>query len=90
MRKIKEVLRLRLNWAWGCERSLAVARLALEPPTSICNEPKQPASVGRLARIGMKIGLRLPYLAVRREFAQPCYRCPTLPSFIDNGSSMHM
>ena len=42
MRKIKEVLRLRFELGLGYERSPVVARLASEPLTSICNEPKLP------------------------------------------------
>ena len=37
-----------MKWAWGCGRSPAVVRLASEPSTSICNEPKRPESRGRL------------------------------------------
>jgi len=90
VRKIKEVLRLRFELGLGLRAIARSCSMVWEPPTSICNEPKRPASLGRLGRIGMKIDLRLPYLAVRREFAQPCCRCQTLPSFIDNGGGMHM
>jgi hypothetical protein len=88
MRKIKEVLRLKFAVAWGSGRSPAVARLVSEPYKSICNEPKLPASRGRLVRIGTKTGWRLPCSAVHHGFARPYCRCPILPTFTSSGSGI--
>ena len=90
VRKIKEVLRLRFELGLGLRAIARSCSIGLGTAHEYLQRAEAAGVAWPLGEDWDEDRLEAAHLAVRREFAQPCYRCPTLASFIDSGSSMHM
>jgi len=88
MRKIKEVLRLKLEVGLGLRQIARSCAIGLEAThTSIYSGPKLPRSHGRLDPSGMMTDLKPRCSADRHVAAQRCCPCPTSPIFIASATS---